>query len=186
MPEPPDGPPAEPDPPPSWARRPGTTGVERALASSLSLVYIPVVILLLAGLGAFVYGAYVFVDATRRIVEHPIPVGHHIGSFLLDVDLFLIGATLLISALGLYELFIGEIHLGPSTRLPGWLEMHDLNDLKGRVIAMIVLVVSVSFVEVVVDEPSGRHVLDLGVGIAVVIVALTLFLRLGTHGGDRS
>jgi uncharacterized membrane protein YqhA len=182
MPEPTGGPPGqEPDP----AGRTGSPQVERVLASSLLLVYIPVVILLLAGLGAFVYGGYVFVDSARRIVEHPIPVGHHIGSFLLDVDLLLIGATLLISALGLYELFIGEIHLGPSTRLPGWLEMHDLNDLKARVIAMIVLVVSVSFVEVVVDEPSGRHVLDLGAGIALVIVALTVFLRLGGHGGEN-
>ena len=49
---------------------------------------------------------------------------------------------------------------------------------------MIVLVLGVSFVEVVVDGPSGRHALDLGTGIAVVIVALTIFLRLGGHGGE--
>jgi uncharacterized membrane protein YqhA len=181
MAEPAGGPPGQESDP---ADRTGRSQVERALASSLLLVSIPIVILLLAGLGAFVYGGYVFVDSARRIVEHPIPVGHHIGSFLLDVDLFLIGATLLISALGLYELFIGEIHWDPSSRLPAWLEMHDLNDLKARVIAMIVLVVSVAFVEVVVDEPSGRRVLDLGIGIALVIVALTVFLRFGSHGGE--
>jgi uncharacterized membrane protein YqhA len=162
----------------------GQVGMERVLTSSLNLVYIPVVVLLLAGLGAFVYGTYVFAHSVRRIVDHPFPIGHHIGLFLLDVDLFLIGATLLISAVGFYELFIKEIHRGPGTRLPGWLEMHDLNDLKGRVIAMIVLVVSVSFVEVVVDAPSGRQALDLGAGIAFVIVALTVFLRLSGHGGE--
>jgi uncharacterized membrane protein YqhA len=167
------------------AGRSGSIGVERALAASLYLVYIPVVVLLLAGLGAFVYGTVLFVHSIRRIVDHPFPVGHHIGLFLLDVDLFLIGATLLISAVGLYELFIGEIHRGPSTRLPGWLEMRDLNDLKGRVIAMIVLVVSVSFVEVVVDAPSGRQALELGGGVALVIVALTIFLRLSGHGGEN-
>jgi uncharacterized membrane protein YqhA len=166
------------------AEGPGHVGVERVLALSLRLVYIPVVVLLLAGLGAFVYGTVFFVDSIRRIVDHPFPVGHHIGLFLLDVDLFLIGATLLISAVGLYELFIGEIDRGPATRLPGWLEMRDLNDLKGRVIAMIVLVVSVSFVEVVVDAPSGRQALELGGGVALVIVALTVFLRLSGHGGE--
>jgi uncharacterized membrane protein YqhA len=62
--------------------------------------------------------------------------------------------------------------------------MRDLNDLKARVIAMIVLVVSVSFVEVVVDSPSGQQVLDLSGGIAAVVVALTIFLRLGGHGND--
>jgi uncharacterized membrane protein YqhA len=64
--------------------------------------------------------------------------------------------------------------------------MRDLNDLKGRIIGMIVLVVSVSFVEVVVDAPSGRQALDLGAGIALVIVALSIFLRLGGHGGESS
>ena len=158
-------------------------GPERILAASLRLIYIPVVVLLLAGLGAFVYGAVLFVHSLDCIVDHPFPVGHHIGLFLLDIDLFLIGATLLISAVGLFELFVKEIHLPESTPIPSWLQMRDLNDLKARVIAMIVLVLGVSFVEVVVDGPSGRHVLDLGIGIAVVIVALTVFLRLGGHGG---
>jgi uncharacterized membrane protein YqhA len=156
--------------------------VERALASSLRLVYIPVVVLLLAGLGAFVYGTALFVHSVRQIVDHPFPVGHQIGLFLEDVDLFLIGATLLISAIGLYELFIRPIPLDRDTTLPAWLEMRDLNDLKARVIAMIVLVISVSFVEVVVDAPSGHQALDLGGGIALVVVALTVFLRLGGHG----
>jgi uncharacterized membrane protein YqhA len=155
--------------------------VERLLGWSLRLAYIPVVMLLLAGLGAFVYGAYVFVRSVDQIVDHPYPVGHQIGFFLLDIDLFLIGATLLISAVGFYELFIQEIRPEGNARVPTWLEMRDLNDLKARVIAMIVLVVSVSFVEVVVDEASGHQVLDLGGGIAAVILALTIFLRVGSH-----
>jgi uncharacterized membrane protein YqhA len=96
----------------------------------------------------------------------------------------LIGATLLISAIGFYELFIKEFDLQAATRLPAWLQMRDLNDLKGRVVAMIVLVLSVSFVEVVVDAPSGRQALQLGAGVASVILALTIFLRLGGHGSD--
>jgi uncharacterized membrane protein YqhA len=158
--------------------------LERGLAWSLRLALIPVILLLLAGLGAFVYGAVVFVDSIRQIVQHAFPVGHQIGLFLLDVDLFLIGATLLISAVGLYELFIREISVEGATRIPDWLQMRDLNDLKARVIAMVILVVAVIFGEVVVDAPSGRQVLDLGTGIAVVIVALTVFLRFGNHGGD--
>jgi uncharacterized membrane protein YqhA len=92
---------------------------------------------------------------------------------------------LLSAAVGFYELFIREIKFTESTKLPSWLEMRDLNDLKGRVIAMIVLVVSVSFAEVVVDAPSGKTALELGAGIALVVVALTIFLRLTIYGGDR-
>ena len=50
---------------------------------------------------------------------------------------------------------------------------------------MIILVLSVSFAEVVVDAPSGKTALELGAGIALVIAALTIFLRLTIHGGDR-
>ena len=157
--------------------------VERFLAWSLRLAYIPLAVLLLAGLGAFVYGTALFVHSVGHVVDHPFPIKHQIGLFLEVIDLFLIGATLLISAVGFFELFIYEVHRDGSTRIPTWLHMRDLNDLKARVIAMIVLVVSVSFVELVVDSPSGQQVLDLGGGIAAVVVALTVFLRLGGHGG---
>jgi uncharacterized membrane protein YqhA len=153
--------------------------VEQFLAWSLRLVYIPVVVLLLAGLGAFIYGTALFVHAIDQISHRAFPVRHQIGLFLADIDLFLVGATLLITAIGFYQLFIREIRRDGSTRIPTWLDMHDLNDLKARVIAMIVMVLSITFVEVVVDSPSGQQVLDLGGGIAALVVALTLFLRLG-------
>ena len=160
---------------------PSLTGIERALAGSFRLTILPVVVLVLAALGAFVYGTALFVHSVRGIVDHPFPVGHQIGLFLLDIDLFFIGATMLIAAVGFYELFIREIT--DSTTLPSWLEMRDLNDLKGRVMTMIVLVLAVSFAEVVVDAPSGKAALELGAGIALVIAALTVFLRLTIHGG---
>lgn len=166
--------------------RPLNTGVERPLIASLRLAIIPVVMLVLAALGAFAYGIGVFVDSIRVIVKHPFPVDGHIGLFLLDIDLFLIGATLLISAVGFYELFIKEIHRGEAAMMPAWLEMHDLNDLKNRVIAMIVLVLSVSFVEEALDSSNGLQVLELGGGFALVIIAVTVFLRLAGHSDGKS
>jgi uncharacterized protein (TIGR00645 family) len=180
---------AGPDGPNAGSDRPAgplEARAERALGASLWLAVIPVVILLLAALGAFVYGTAVFIHSVRSIVEHPFPVGHQVGLFLLDIDLFLIGATLLISAVGFYELFIREIHVDQAKRMPAWLEMRDLNDLKGRVLAMIVMVLSVTFVEAVVDSPGGRDILELGGGVAVVIVALTAFLWLSGHTNGNS
>ena len=88
----------------------------------------------------------------------------------------------MIAAFGLYELFITRIDSSrPGMRLPGWLRMHDLNDLKARVISMIILVAAVTFVDVVVEtEPDGGlNTFYLGSGIAVVIAALTAFMRFG-------
>ena len=164
--------------------RPLEAGAERALTASLRLTVIPVAVLILAGFGAFAYGIAVFIHSIDAIVSHPFPVSHQVGYFLLDIDLFLIGVTLLISGVGLYELFIREIPDDQASSLPAWLQIRDLNDLKGRVIAMIILVLSVSFVETAVDSPDGRQVLELGGGVALVIVALTVFMRLTGHADD--
>ncbi len=158
-------------------------GLERVLAASLMMALIPVVTLVASALGAFVYAVVVFFHSARAIIRHPFPVGNHVGLFLLDIDLFLIGATLLISAVGFYELFVSQRRLDESV-MPSWLEMRDLNDLKRRIVAMIIMVLAVSFVEVIVDSPDGRQALDLGGGIALMIVALTVFLRLGGHGSE--
>jgi uncharacterized membrane protein YqhA len=93
----------------------------------------------------------------------------------------------MISAFGLYELFISRIEGGgPGMRLPGWLRMHDLNDLKARVISMIILVAGVSFVDVVVEFKDEVDTFYLGAAVAVVIVALTAFLRFGRpESGDE-
>ena len=150
---------------------------ESFLTQSLLVVAIAIVLLVLSAAGAFVYGAAVFIDGIIEISAHPFPVGNKIGLFLLDIDLFLIGATLLISAIGFYELFFERVGNEGGGRMPGWLQMNDLNDLKVRVISMVVLILAVTFAETVVDEASGLEVLELGGGIALVIAALVAFVR---------
>jgi len=161
--------------PPRW---PGP-GFERALVLSRSVALIPVVVLTLAGAGAFVYGAALFVHSAAEIIGHPFPVGDKIGLFLLVVDLFLVGATMLIAAIGFYELFVGHASADRQHGLPDWLVMRDLDDLKARVVSMLVMVAAASFVNAVVDFHGGHDILFLGSAVAVVIGALTLFLRLG-------
>jgi uncharacterized membrane protein YqhA len=172
---------------PGEMARTAESRVERVLAASLRLVIIAVVILVLAALGAFVYGTAVFIHSVGSVISHPFPVGSQIGLFLLDVDLFLIGATLLIAAVGLYELFIREVRTGNNALpIPAWLEMRDLDDLKGRVVGIIVVVLSVGFVEIALDYPNGQQVLELGGGVASVIVALTIFLRLTGRANEAN
>lgn len=161
-------------------RRRPRPDIERVLAGSRYLVAVPVVLLLLAALGAFVYGVVLFVDSVRHITEHPFPVRENVGYFVLLVDVSLVGATNLIGALGFYELFIAPEDPAPRrTVLPAWLVMRDLNDLKLRVVSMVILVSAVSFTEVLVDFQRGVDVLYLGAGVALIIGALTLFIRFG-------
>lgn len=161
---------------------------ERALSLSRVVVVVPVIVLLLSAIASFAYGTDVFVRSVTNVVDDPQLTSHNLGFLLLLTDLFLIGATLMIAAFGFYDLFIGRTGAsGPGARLPGWLRMRDLNDLKARVISMIILVAAVSFVDDVVESKGGLDTLYLGVGVAVVIAALTAFLHFGRmDGGERS
>ncbi len=157
---------------------------ERGLSLSRVVVVVPVIVLLLSAMASFAYGTDVFVRSIVHVVDGPQLTSHNLGFLLLLTDLFLIGATLMIAAFGFYDLFIGRIGAsGPGVRLPGWLRMHDLNDLKARVISMIILVAAVSFVDVVVQSNGGLDTLYLGVGVGVVIAALTAFLHFGRMDG---
>jgi uncharacterized membrane protein YqhA len=153
---------------------------ERGLSMSRIVVVVPVIVLLLAAFTSFAYGTDVFVRTVAHIVEDPELTNHNVGFLLLLTDLFLVGATLMIAGFGLYELFITKTGAGgPSLRLPGWLRMQDLNDLKARVISMAILVASVSFVDQAIVLQNELDALYLGAGVALVIAALTLYLRLG-------
>ena len=158
------------------------SGFERALAGSLLLALIPVAVLVLAALAPFMRQR--FAIGSRRRWIHPFPVGHQIGLFLLDIDLFFIGDTLLIAAVGFYDVHPGDplrlVHQdaglardeGPQ-RPQRARHRHD-HFGAGRELA-----------EVVVDSPSGDDALKLGGGVALVIVALTIFLRFSFTGSDK-
>lgn len=165
--------------------RPVGPGLERVLLASRTLTLIPVIVLVLATAGDFVYGTALFVRSVQDVVSHPFPLGNKAGALLLIIDLFLVGATTFIAALGFYELFIG-VSAGVRSRLPGWLVMRDLDDLKARVVSMLILVTAASFVDDVVDFHGGHDILYFGIAAAVFIVALTAYLRFGAGGRDGS
>jgi uncharacterized membrane protein YqhA len=155
---------------------------ERGLTLAQLTVLLPVVVLALSGVGAFVYACVYAVDSVRDIVHEPFHP-QNLRLFLTEIDLFLIGATLIIAAFGLYELFIARIEPGPrGRRVPAWLEMNDLNDLKARVVSMIILVVAVTFADILLEFQRGPDILYLGGGVALVIAALTAYLRYASNG----
>jgi uncharacterized membrane protein YqhA len=157
-------------------------GFEHGLALAQLTVLLPVVVLLLSAFGAFVYGTVVVIHFVLDIAAEPFAV-HNLRLFLTEIDLYLIGATLMIAAFGLYELFVSKVGEAGGRRplpLPAWLEMTDLDDLKARVISMIILVTAVSFTDVVLEFGKALDVLYLGAGVAIFIGALTVYLRFGS------
>jgi uncharacterized membrane protein YqhA len=86
------------------------------------------------------------------------------------VDVFLLGIVLYLIAVGFYQLFIN-----PELPVPPWLRIDDLDELKVKLIAVIIVMIGVNFLGAIeLDEEAS--VLDLGVAAALIIAALALVL----------
>ncbi len=97
-------------------------------------------------------------------------------------DLFLLGTVLYIVALGLYELFVD-----PDLPVPPWLRIASLDDLKAKLIQVVVVLLGVSFLGSVVEWNGDEAIIELGAAVAVVIAAFGLILFVGklpTKGGN--
>jgi len=155
-------------------------GFELFLGWSRLLVLVAVVFLLADAAASFIYGSDILVRTAAGVIGRPARIGGRLGILLVVMDAYLVGATLMVAAFGLYGLFV--IRDGPARGthwLPNWLAMRDLDDLKARVVSMLILVAAVTFVDIAVESRDEVGILYLGLGISVVIAALTAFLRFG-------
>ena len=93
-----------------------------------------------------------------------------IVEILTAVDAILLGTVLLVIGYGLYELFIDE-----DLEVPMWLQVQDLDDLKSKLIGVVVAIISVIFVGVFVDTNRASDVISYGVGAGAILTGLALF-----------
>jgi uncharacterized membrane protein YqhA len=89
---------------------------------------------------------------------------------LTAVDAILLGTVLLVIGYGLYELFVDD-----QLEVPRWLEVKDLDDLKSKLIGVVVAIISVVFVGVFVDVNRASEVLAYGLGAGALVAGLALF-----------
>lgn len=89
---------------------------------------------------------------------------------LTAVDAILLGTVLLVIGYGLYELFVDE-----DIEVPAWLQVRDLDDLKSKLIGVVVAIIAVVFVGIFVDAKRGTDVISYGVGAGALVVGLAIF-----------
>lgn len=104
--------------------------------------------------------------------------GHHVDrlgvDFIQVTDIILLGTVLYLVSIGLYQLFID--HNPP--KLPRWLRVDDLTDLKRDLIGVTVVLLAVTFLGEVVDWDGSGQILQLGIAVALVVAALGLIMWL--------
>lgn len=139
------------------------------------MIVIAVIAILVAATTLLGYGAVETFDAVRSLLgaggDGPKGAKGLILTFIEITDLFLLATVLYVIAIGLFELFVDDRMV-----LPHWLEIHDLNDLKEKLIGVVIVVMGVVFLGQVVTWDGQRELLGYGTGIALVIAALTYFL----------
>ena len=87
------------------------------------------------------------------------------------LDSFILAVILYIFSIALYELFIGEL------KLPEWLIIKNLDDLKKKLSSVIALMLAVTFLEHLADWSDPQGTLMFAVAIGTVIFALVFYMR---------
>jgi uncharacterized membrane protein YqhA len=160
--------------------------VRRVLASSRYFIVAAVLGSFLSAVVLILAGVVAVVDSAWKAIRHPrtdVAEAKKLAvDFIQMTDVFLLGTVLYIVALGLYELFVDA-----DLPMPGWLQIHDLDDMKERLVGVIIVLLGVTFLGSAVTWTGGAEILQYGTAIAIVIIALSLQLWVSSriHHPDR-
>lgn len=116
---------------------------------------------------------------SAALIEH-VDISKLVVGFIEVADVFLLAVVLYIMSLGLYELFIDD-----NLPLPAWLVIHTLEDLKEKLVGVVIVVLAVFFLGRVIESDEPIEVLYLGGGISLVIAALSYFSSRVLEGGKE-
>ena len=157
--------------------------IQNMLEKSRYLIVVAVVGAYLASAIVIIYSGFLLVRVCFELILHPHLIPESARQLVLEcievLDAFLLGTAFFIVALGLYELFIRKTQTSLS-----WLRVRDLDDLKARLLGVIVVVMSVFFLEQVINWDGKRDILSLGIAEALMVGAITLAIRVHQREPD--
>ena len=143
------------------------------------LILLPILGLAIAAASFFIFGGIGLIRLLLELIFNAGGSAHQTleasqGVIIFEVveyvHTFLVGTVLYITAVGLFQLFIKEIDF------VGWLKIDSTEELGTNLIGVTVVVLAVNFMGAVLTKTE--NLLDYGVGIALPIAALGMFLGL--------
>ena len=150
--------------------------------------YITVLAVILSILSAFtliVIGSWDIIEAVifyNPLFDASISSNNELLFKLISaIDLFLIGIVLLIFGFGIYELFVSEIDVANAKFSESTLKIRDLDQLKNKIIKVIIIVLIVKFFEKVLkfseNFTTPMDILYFGLSILSICVGYYLINR---------
>lgn len=155
--------------------------MKRLLGLTRYAVVIPALASILGALLLMAQGSFAMVLAVIDSLESQYGLKETIVEVLTAIDAILLGTVLLVIGYGLYELFIDT-----DIDVPMWLRVEDLDDLKSKLIGVVVAIIAVVYVGVFVDSNRADDVIAYGVGAGALVAGLALFTFATGKAGKKS
>jgi uncharacterized membrane protein YqhA len=133
-------------------------------------VFVPALASIIGALLLMAQGSIEMIRVFADAVSSQVSLKETIVEVLTAVDAILLGTVLLVIGYGLYELFVDA-----EIEVPAWLQVKDLDDLKSKLIGVVVAIIAVVFVGVFVDANRADEVLAYGVGAGALVLGLAIF-----------
>jgi len=127
-----------------------------------------------SALVVFIYGAAFVGVAIWETVTAGKPSEEGLKHLTLQLveatDAFLLGTVLYIVSIGFFQLFIDS-----DINVPGWMRITNLDQLKTKLVGVIVVLLGVTFLGKASNWRSGEEILYLGAAIGLVVASLAFF-----------
>lgn len=143
-------------------------------------VIVPAIASIIGALLLMAQGSIAIVTVVLDAITNNSGLKDSLVDVLTAVDAILLGTVLLVIGYGLYELFIDA-----DIDVPLWLRVKDLDDLKSKLIGVVVAIISVVYVGVFVDSNRASDVISYGVGAGALVAGLALFAYATRKEGAR-
>jgi len=154
--------------------------MKKFLGMTRYAVVVPAIASIIGALLLMGQGSVEMVKVVLEALSDGAPLKDTIVDVLTAVDAILLGTVLLVIGYGLYELFIDA-----DIEVPLWLRVRDLDDLKSKLIGVVVAIVAVVFVGVFVDSNRAEDVISYGVGAGALVVGLAIFAYASRKEGGK-
>lgn len=164
------------------AKKPGQLEktFENLLWQSRFIVIFGVIFGLLGSLALFITGSYDMILGLQKyfLSGEPGSSAKLIGNIVGVIDIYLIAIVILLFSFGIYELFISNIDIGHQQEELNILNIKDLDDLKNRILKVVVMVLVVSFFKQILAMKFSTSLEMLFLAISILALSLTTyFLR---------
>ncbi len=152
---------------------------QHLVSASRFVIMLPIIGLFVAAVALTITTLYETISTTVLAIINSYELSVMLVNYIEYADFFLLAVVLFIMSIGLYTLFIND-----EVRLPRWLEIHTLDDLKEKLVSVIVVVMGVFFLGCLLNGAKSLDLLYMGVGIAAVVIGLSYFVSrvMFSHG----